>query len=124
MQRAPCSPWRALAPERSCSLPHKALSAGGINTGHQERLYTGLQMMFFAKEPRWEATWLVTSFAVQAAHCDICVGMDKVPSLARVLCVPAWSPRVLQVSIWIFSISELLGLRTKDCPLALSFGEY
>lgn len=83
MQRAPCSPWRALAPERSCSLPHKALSAGWINTGHQERLSTGLQMMFFAKEPRWEATWLVTSFAIQAAHCNICVGMDKMPSLAR-----------------------------------------
>lgn len=83
MQRAPCSPWRALAPEQSCSLPHKALSAGWINTGHQERLSTGLQMIFFAKEPRWEATWLATSFAIQAAHCDICVGMDKVPSLAR-----------------------------------------
>lgn len=86
MQRAPCSPWRALAPERSCSLPHKALSAGWINIGHQERPSTGLQMMFFTKEPRWEATWLAASFAIQAAHCDICGdGQSAFTGSARLL---------------------------------------
>lgn len=125
MQRAPCSPWRVLAPERSCSLPHKALSAGWINIGHQERPSTGLQMMFFTKEPRWEATWLAAWFAIQAAHCDICGDGQSTftGKRERVLCAPAWSPRVLQVSTWIFSISELLGLRTQCCPLALSFRE-
>lgn len=121
MQRAPCSPWRVLAPERFCSLPHKALSAGWINIGHQERPSTGLQMMFFTKEPRWEATWLAASFAIQAAHCDICGDGQSAFTGKRES--SAWSPRVLQVSIWIFSISELLGLRTQCCPLALSFRE-